>query len=440
MQKFRKGVVAKIVLLLLVCSTASAFKQKDNPDSRKKTVTKIKPVSVASNSLEGKILCGYQGWFNTEGDGANLGWKHYVSNRKFEPGWCSVDFWPDLTEFTPDERFATAFKLANGNPAMVFSSANAKTVDRHFKWMKNYGIDGVFVQRFVTNVKRAELNTNLNKVFDNCYAAAQNQGRLISVMYDLSGSGREVVENTKKDWKQLVEKYKLNNPKNKNLVTYNNKTVVAIWGVGFNDRIYTLDDIRELIEFFKNDPIYGNCSVLLGVPTGWRNLDRDCIPDVRIHELIKMADIVHPWTPGRYKTIAEIDTHKTSYLQKDLAWCNQNGLAYMPVVFPGFSWHNLKKGSAPLNQIPRLKGEFFWRQMYNAISSDVKMVYVAMFDEMDEGTCIFKCTNEPPVGATPFVTYEGLPSDFYLWLTGKAGQMLRKEIPLQSTIPAYFSN
>ena len=111
----------------------------------------------------------------------------------------------------------------------------------------------------------------------------------------------------------------------------------------------------------------------------------------------------------------------------------------MPVVFPGFSWHNLKKGASPLNQIPRLRGEFYWRQMYNAISSDVKMVYVAMFDEMDEGTCIFKCTNEPPVGASPFVTYEGLPSDFYLWLTGKASQMLRKEIKLQSIIPVYPS-
>jgi hypothetical protein len=437
MHLIRKSLIAQTFFLLLVCLTASAFHPKDDCGSCTEKATKVKPVSAASNSLEGKILCGYQGWFNAEGDGANLGWKHYLSNRKFEPGWCSVDFWPDMTEFEADEKFPTAFKLANGNPAMVFSSANAKTVDRHFKWMKNYGIDGVFIQRFVTNVRRADLNANLHKVFDNCYAAAQNHDRLITVMYDLSGSGREVVENTKKDWKQLVDKYKINDAKNTNLVTYNNKTIVAIWGVGFKDRVYTLDDVRELIEFFKHDPAYGNCSVLLGVPTAWRTLDRDCIPDLRLHKLIKMADIVQPWTPGRYKTIAEADTHKNNYIQKDKLWCDQNGLANMPVVFPGFSWYNLKKGASPLNQIPRLKGEFYWRQMYNAITSDVKMVYVAMFDEMDEGTCIFKCTNEPPVGASPFVTYEGLPSDFYLWLTGIAGQMLRKKIPLQSTIPVY---
>ena len=37
-------------------------------------------------------------------------------------------------------------------------------------------------------------------------------------------------------------------------------------------------------------------------------------------------------------------------------------------------------------------------------------------DEMDEGTAIFKCTNDVPVGKSRFVNYDDLPSDFYLWL------------------------
>ena len=56
------------------------------------------------------------------------------------------------------------------------------------------------------------------------------------------------------------------------------------------------------------------------------------------------------------------------------------------------------------------------------------MIYQAMFDEMDEGTAIFKCTNTPPVGASRFVTYEGEPSDHYLWLTGMGGRLLRGEV------------
>jgi hypothetical protein len=50
------------------------------------------------------------------------------------------------------------------------------------------------------------------------------------------------------------------------------------------------------------------------------------------------------------------------------------------------------------------------------------------FDEMDEGTAIFKCTNSPPVGASRFLTYENLPSYHYLWLTGQGGRLLRGEI------------
>ena len=63
------------------------------------------------------------------------------------------------------------------------------------------------------------------------------------------------------------------------------------------------------------------------------------------------------------------------------------------------------------------------------------MIYVAMFDEVDEGTAIFKCTNEPPVGTDPFLTYEGLPPDQYLWLTGEGGRLLRGELGAQSKMP-----
>ena len=64
------------------------------------------------------------------------------------------------------------------------------------------------------------------------------------------------------------------------------------------------------------------------------------------------------------------------------------------------------------------------------------MLYIAMFDEIDEGTAIFKCTDTPPVTKiSQFIGMDGKPSDHYLWLTGKATQMLRKEIPLTKKMP-----
>jgi hypothetical protein len=58
-----------------------------------------------------------------------------------------------------------------------------------------------------------------------------------------------------------------------------------------------------------------------------------------------------------------------------------------------------------------------------------------MFDEVDEGTAIFKCTDDVPVGASGFATYEGLPNDFYLKLVGEASKMLRGEIPVSDEVP-----
>ena len=64
------------------------------------------------------------------------------------------------------------------------------------------------------------------------------------------------------------------------------------------------------------------------------------------------------------------------------------------------------------------------------------MIYVAMFDEVDEGTAIMKVSQDPPVGSSRFITFEeGIPSDYYLYLTGLAGKMLRSEIPFQQEIP-----
>ncbi len=61
---------------------------------------------------------------------------------------------------------------------------------------------------------------------------------------------------------------------------------------------------------------------------------------------------------------------------------------------------------------------------------------MAMFDEVNEGTAIFKCSDNPPVGeVAQFITMDGKPSDHYLWLTGQAGKMLRKEIPFMGKMP-----
>ena len=126
--------------------------------------------------------------------------------------------------------------------------------------------------------------------------------------------------------------------------------------------------------------------------------------------------------------LEEVEKHGEKYWGPDIEWCGGKGVDYLPVVFPGFSWHNMYSED-PINSIPRLKGEFLRSQFVAAKRAGASMIYVAMFDEIDEGTAIFKCTNDPPVGKSPFIDYEGLPSDYYLKLTGWGGRLLRGEIP-----------
>ncbi|HZW69500.1 MAG TPA: hypothetical protein VFF57_01445 [Hanamia sp.] len=47
-----------------------------------------------------------------------------------------------------EKTYATPFKLKNGQTVKFFSSYDKSTIDLHFKWMQQYGIDGVFMQRF----------------------------------------------------------------------------------------------------------------------------------------------------------------------------------------------------------------------------------------------------------------------------------------------------
>jgi len=48
----------------------------------------------------------------------------------------------------------------------------------------------------------------------------------------------------------------------------------------------------------------------------------------------------------------------------------------------------------------------------------------------------FKCTNDVPLGGqSQFVTYEGLPCDYYLRLTGLGRQLIRGEMPLTDRPP-----
>jgi hypothetical protein len=393
----------------------------------------------AHPSLERRVMVGYQGWFRTPGDGAEMGWAHYRAPRTdtFAPGSLGIDFWPDVSELTDAERFDTAFRHADGRTAQVFSSHHPITVERHFRWMREHGIDGAFVQRFSapiigdTAASRNRLRATDN-VLRYARAGAERSGRSFVVMYDLSGMPHGAMEKVAADWKHLVDDLQIR--QSPAYQFHGGRPLVAVWGVGFSDgRAYTLEEVAGLIGFLKSDPRYGGNAVMLGIPTWWRDQIGDTVADPRLHDVLRTADLLSPWTPGRYQDLGAVRAHLERFWLPDRDWCDAHRIGYVPVVFPGFSWRNLKQVEGGID---RVDGRFLWEQYRQLANHGFTTIYQAMFDEIDEGTQIFKVTNDPPAGAQ-LLSYAPLPPDYYLRLVGQAGDFLRSARTVPERIPGF---
>jgi Glycosyl hydrolases family 18 len=398
-------------------------------------------LTPSAKTLTGSVMCGYQGWFGTPAEGASRGWRHYGFDR---PNQCHIDLWPDVSELDPAEKHLTPLRFADGTPAAVFDSKDEKTVRRHFRWMREYGIDGVYLQRFGSDVRDAGSRRHGDTVLRAVRTAAEAEGRSWVVMYDLSGLRLGDIDRVvMQDWKYLRQELRiLESPAYQH---HAGKPVVAVWGIGFSDgRAYTLEECGQLLRFLHDNPEFGRCTVMAGVPWGWRTLDQDALKDPALHQVLASADIISPWAVGRYHNPENAARMIGRVHPGDRQWCQEHGKTYLPVVFPGFSWGNLTRArgrSAVVDQIPRLGGRFLWHQAHARLSGGAEMLYVAMFDEMDEGTAIFKTSSTVPQlpwlesGASAFVTEPALPSDHYLWLTGQIRLALQTQTPMSRDLP-----
>lgn len=431
------------------------------------------------NSYRGLVMTGYQGWFCAPGSGCSHGnhqhteWYHYRESGMFEPGVKrnSIDMWPDMSEYevkyTPEN-----FILPNGEKAQVYSNYDKSTVSLHFKWMKEYGIDGAFVQRFVGEViDNPDGKDHFDTVLGHAMEASNTYQRAICAMYDLGGFTPARLNKTLNDAQAIRDTYQLEDrTKQKYYLHHNNKPLISVWGVGFNDgRPYSLSDIETLITGLKELGF----SIMLGVPTYWRERRNDALPDSKLHDIIKSADVIMPWFVGRYGMSNFPDFH--TLIENDIKWCKENNIDYAPLCYPGSSDLNMHPHHISRNE--RHGGQFLWNQIFHGINSGAQMLYMAMFDEIDEGTALYKVLNQRDVPSNRpkepyYLTYRGenysissrpvtnlpgendwsklvpdelditflgiednLPTDHYLWLTGQARKMLRGEIPLKQSLP-----
>jgi hypothetical protein len=389
---------------------------------------------VDATTLDGKVLCGYQGWFNTPGDGTNFGFTHWGEGLdRPKGGRFTVDMWPDLSEYDPaDLCDVPGLKMPDGTAARLYSGFRKGPVLLHCKWMRQYGIDGVFVSRFIGEAASRSRSHHVNTVLAHLREGCHREGRVWAMMLDLSMGRRATTQVVMDDWKFLCDKVKVRN--DARYLHHQGKPVVLLWGLGFRSRPWTPEQAEELVAFFKNDPTYGGVYLIGGVDPFWRTLRGDSRTDARWTEVYRSFDAISPWDAGRYHDDASMDRIRKQVWEGDVAELKERGMGYMPTAFPGFSWDNLRRTPPGRTMIPRKGGAFYWRQFAIFRELGIRTVFVGMFDEVDEGTAIYKVASQTPVGRY-FVTYDRLPSDGYLKLTGAATRMIRGDAPFSATIP-----
>jgi hypothetical protein len=398
---------------------------------------------VDSSTLTGKFMMGYQGWFAAKGDGSPIAtWFHWSKVADWlDGGSVGVDLWPDLTEYGPDELYRSDLKLPNGKWANVFSSYNRKTVARHVRWAAQYGIDGFFVHRFANELKWPGILGHRNQVIRHIKEGSEAYGRTFAVMYDLSGSNPDlVVRDIVRDWNSLVDEVGILN--GDRYLRHKGKPVLGIWGIGFNQVNVEVPQIRELIQWLTKDaPEAYRVTLMGGVPEQWRTLDGNSKKDRGWEKIYRSLDIISPWTVGRYSNSSKARDFMEFVAEEDFAETRRLGIDYLPVVFPGFSRTNLAGKVYPLNQIRRNGGEFWWTQAIEFKRAGAKMLYGAMFDELDNGTAMFKlapsAAHVPTEGPLLTLDADGkkLPSDWYLRVARETGRMLRGEIKATPELP-----
>jgi hypothetical protein len=88
----------------------------------------ITACAAQTNTLAGKLMMGYQGWFACAGDGSPVnGWVHWFRNNTPTAPNLTVEMWPDMRELDADELFATSLTYSNGAPAKLYSAYTQKT-------------------------------------------------------------------------------------------------------------------------------------------------------------------------------------------------------------------------------------------------------------------------------------------------------------------------
>ena len=383
---------------------------------------------VNASTIRNKVLAGYQGW-----DGARNMWDHWSKDGKVPSPLSKNEHFemvPQMGEYPAGALHSTDFKyIGNGSAVKLFENSAGGVVDLHVQWMKDYGLDGVLIQRFISEcTKSGKALTQRNMILQQLDAAATKHGRVYAMMWDMSGASKQWDEDIKKDFQTYVKKYTTS----QQYLKENGRPVVCIFGIGLigHDQATPASSLA-LIRWLQDQGLY----VIGSGPYYWRTGGHDALHGFdKVHAAF---DAIMPWSVGRYNSVTDFHNRLT-LIEGDAALTSGRKQDYAPIAYAGYSYRDSNK----VNFIKRNAGKFFKAQSdaFLAIKG-ATFYYIAMFDEVQEGTAIYKFAANASQSAAgrPFVTasIDGVqcPGDLYLRLAGQYAAAAKGHGPAPPPLP-----
>ena len=327
---------------------------------------------VDASTIRNKVLAGYQGW-----DGARSTWDHW-SNDNDPPNPSSknehFEMVPQMGEYpsgalTPD----TGYKYnSNGSVVKLYENAVEGVVDLHFQWMKDYGLDGVLIQRFITEcVSPGKALDQRNTILRQMDAAAARHGRVYAMMWDMSGGSQQWDTDIKNDFNTYVKNY----TSSQQYLKENGRPVVCIFGIGLGDHTQaTPSNSLSLIRWLQGQGLY----VIGSGPYYWRTGGHDSASG--FDEVHAAFDAIMPWAVGRYNSVKDFQ-NILPQIEGDAKLTSSRKQDYAPIAYPGYSYRQDNN----INLIKRNAGQFFHAQSDAFLKLEgATFFYIAMFDEVQE--------------------------------------------------------
>ncbi|NJL19287.1 MAG: hypothetical protein HC901_03115 [Bdellovibrionaceae bacterium] len=248
-------------------------------------------------------------------------------------------------------------------PVKLYSSYDFETVDLHVKWMKEYGIKGLCLQRQQNIIDDDKTRAWRDQVAQHVRKACEKYGVHFLIMPCNNAKSEKqnenVVERFKADWTHLVDDLKIT--ESPMYARQEDKPVVIIWGLGFANRPLTPREATAIIDFFKDSPEPYRAYLAGGVQRGFLNYSGAGNSSGDWLAVYDKLDMITPWRGVQIINSDNARETTVNTLTAEKKWCDQRQIEYLPVIFAGASASGTK-GSSP-NNIPRLGGQYYWNQL-----------------------------------------------------------------------------